>query len=220
MSSSSSSFRYHDRELNPNNRHSKRKCVRTMNAHLLFAGCLFIFGCIFLFLGWLPSHLRQRQYIAAQCVGAIGRVEWHYCSGGCDGCHVDCWTVYMGLSAVPNVTAYIEQATFAQETTAMSAMLAYVGQDMGTCYYTNGGVNVRLTLPDDRVWLVLSCVTFGMLGVVLLVIATAWACKKCQQRRSMKGFQVMQVMRVDELEQKQQQQEEFDVAEPSGEMKI
>ena len=198
----SSSYTYHNQELNG----ERRKCCRTVTATFLFAVGTFTLASIFLFLGWLPSYIRQRQYTAAQCVGAMGSVEWHYCVGGCDGCIVDCWTTFVGISAVPNVTAYLEQATFAQESTAMSAMLKHVGQDMGTCYYTNGGTRIVLRLPPADVWLVLACILYVMFVVMMLLVALMWIRRKCSSR----VFQQMQPIQVEELPRDDGEEEKQD----------
>jgi hypothetical protein len=190
-----SSYIYHDQELNA----ERRKCCRTVTAAFLFAIFTFTVASIFLFLGWLPSYMRQRQYTVAHCVGVVGRVEWHLCEGGCDGCMVDCWTVFAGVSAVPNITAYMEQATFAQESTAMSAMLQHVGQDVGTCYYADGGARVILKLPLSDPWLILACMLYGVFVVIGLLVALMWTCKKCKERMRLKRSKVMQPIQVEEL---------------------
>jgi hypothetical protein len=190
-----STYRYDEDEEDGPNR-AKREQRKTMSCGVMIALCLFVVGSILLLMGWLPNVLEQRKYTRGDCVGIMGRVEWGYCTGGCNGCYTDCWTVFFGVSAVPNVTVYMEQAKFAQETTAMSAMLRYVGQDLGTCYYKDGGTEVRFQLPDSRMWLVLFSITYAMTFATIFILSFVCVCRAWQKRSRMNNFNPLNVVQV------------------------
>lgn len=145
---------------------------------ILLALVFIVAGWLLILTGYLPMAVLNPTYSKGLCYGSLGIAILKQCSvKDCLYCSQDCWTVYAGITVVPNITVYFFRGTYDNYDTVQRIVSGRVGQLLGSCWYKNGGLDIMFSLYPAASFLI-GCAVLVTIGVLIFLVFVGLFCGK------------------------------------------
>jgi hypothetical protein len=148
---------------------------------LLIFPCIFVIASLFLFFGvFVPLAVMNRSYQEGICYGAKGRADQENCE------YKVCWSVYQGVTAVTNVTAYVWKGFYLNHNDVVQIVDGNIGKNLGKCWYKFGGTEIIMRLHNSEAILFISLAILSVaVFTCIIIVATI-----CREKKLCKKFKI------------------------------